>query len=83
MQAGLPLTVSTPLTVPAGAAYAVVCASGAGINYTTDGQTTPTSSVGMPLLQSQCVGLSGAAVLASFRAIQQAASAFLNVSFYR
>jgi hypothetical protein len=51
------------------------------VNYTFDGTTTPTSSIGMPLLQGQCVFLSGATVLANFKAIQQAATATLDVAY--
>lgn len=83
MQAGLAITISTPLTIPATATYAVVCASGANVNYTTDGQTTPTSSVGMPLVSGQCVSLVGPLVLSGFRAIQQTATAVLNVSYFK
>lgn len=83
MQAGVGVATSTALTIPATATYAVVCVSGAAVNYTTDGTTTPTNSVGMPLAATQCVSLVGPAVLAAFRAIQQAPTATLNVSYFK
>ncbi len=81
-QYGLAIAGSTALTVPGGATYAVVCAEGAAARYTTDG-SAPTGTVGMPLQQNQFVLLTGANVLAAFRAIQQTASATLDVSYYR
>lgn len=86
MQSALPTVTATPLTVPQGPTptiYAVVCASGAPINYSTDGTTLPTSSVGMPLAAGSCLPLVGAAVIANFKAIQQSAAALLNVSYFR
>lgn len=68
-QYNLAITSSTALTVPGTATYAVVCAKTAAVNYTTDGATTPTSTVGIPLAALACVPLSGAAVLTNFRAI--------------
>src|ERR1700686_3373493 len=41
----------TTLTVPAGTAGAEICVETAGIRYTDDG-STPTSSVGMPVVPS-------------------------------
>lgn len=83
MQSGLTVAASTALTVPSGATYAVVCARSQNVSYTTDGTTTPTASVGMQLLQNQCVSLAGATVVSNFRAIQQAATATLDVSYYK
>lgn len=83
MQAGLAITSATSLTAPSGATYAVACAAGQSVNYTTDGTTTPTASVGMPLAQGQCLTLSGASVIANFKAIQQSATATLNVSYFK
>jgi hypothetical protein len=80
-QHNLAITTSTALTIPTGALQAVVCASGNNVNYTYDGTTTPTSSVGMPLKNGQCVALSGATLLANFRAIQTAATATLDVAY--
>lgn len=80
-QYGLGIVTSTALTVPTGALQAVVCAAGQSVNYTYDGTTTPTASVGMPLAVGQCVQFSGATVLSNLRFIQTAATATLNVSY--
>ncbi len=58
---------STALTIPAGARYATVCASTAAARYTTDGETTPTATIGQPLPAGSCISLSGPVVLANFR----------------
>jgi hypothetical protein len=85
-QHNLALSASTPLTVPAKATYASVCASSSGstvgVRYTTDG-TTPTSTVGQPLLAGQCVSLAGPAVLAAFKAIETGATATLDVEYFQ
>jgi hypothetical protein len=86
MQSGLTVASSTALTIPATANYAVVCAYGQAVNYTTDGTTTPTttaSGVGMQLAVGSCVPLVGATVIANFRAIQQSATATLSVSYFK
>lgn len=83
MQAGLTIASSTALTLPSGATYAVICARSQNVNYTTDGTTTPTASVGMQLLQNQCVGIQGATTLGNFRAIQQAPTATLDISYFK
>lgn len=79
-QYGLAPTVATALTVPALASYAVICAETATVRYTTSG-TTPTSSVGMPLLAGTCVGMSGPLVLAAFRALS--ATGTLDVEYFK
>lgn len=80
-QYGLTIASATALTIPSGALQAVVCASGNNVNYTYDGTTTPTASVGLPLLTNQCVQFSGATVLANLKFIQQSATATLNVGY--
>ncbi len=83
-QFGLAITSSTALTVPTGATYAVVCARGGNADWTTDGTTTPTGTVGTQLLQNSCVGLLGATTLANFRAIQQTGSTTtLDVQYWK
>ncbi len=74
-------TSATGLIVPNGARYATVCASTAGVKYTTDGATTPTPSLGMPLAAGACVTLSGAAALANFKAIS--ATGTLDVEYFQ
>lgn len=81
-QYGVTIASATPLTVPSNATYAVVCVEGTGARFTVDG-TTPTASVGMPLLQNQCVSLQTNTTLQRFQIIQQAASATFDVSYYR
>jgi hypothetical protein len=83
MQAALGVASATSLTVPAGASYAVVCVEGAAIRYTVDGSTTPTASTGMPVSSGQCLSLSGTVALANFKAIQQTATATLDVSYFK
>jgi hypothetical protein len=82
-QHGLAITSSTALTVPAGSTYAVVCAKGGGANYTTDGATTPTGSVGTALAQNNCSAFPGAQTLSNLRFIQQTGSTTtLDVNYW-
>ncbi len=74
-------TSATGLAVPNGARYATVCASTGSVKYTTDGSTTPTASVGMPLAAGACVTLSGAAALANFKAIS--ATGTLDAEYFQ
>ena len=83
MQNALAIMSSTALTVPTGSTYAVVCAEGANVKYSTDGTTTPTASVGMLLLQNSCVALAGSTTISNFRAIQASATATLDVSYFK
>ncbi len=69
------------LTVPTGANYAVVCASGATVYTSTDPTFTPTTSSGQPLASGSCVSLVGAAEIANFRAIGTGAT--LDVEYHQ
>jgi len=80
-QHNLAVASATALTVPALATYAAVCASTATVRYTTDGTTTPTSTVGMPLSAGTCIGLSGPLVLANFQAFST--SGTLDVEYFK
>jgi len=80
-QHNLAITSSTALTIPTGARYATVCASTAAVRYTTDGTTTPTASVGMPLQAGACMALSGPTVLANFLAISVTGT--LDVEYFQ
>lgn len=79
-QHNLVVSTATGLTIPAGATYAIVQAAGASVKYTTDG-TTPTASVGMTLPSGAALALSGASVLANFRAISSAGT--LDVEYFK
>jgi hypothetical protein len=80
-QHNMALSAATALTIPPTARYATVCASGAMVKYTTDGITTPTSTLGQPLIAGQCVALSGAALLTTFRAAS--ANGTLDVEYFK
>jgi hypothetical protein len=80
-QHNLSPTSPTALTLPSGARYATVCASGSTVRYTTDGTTTPTATVGMPLATGACVALSGPQTLANFRAFSS--SGTLDVEYFQ
>jgi hypothetical protein len=80
-QHNLAPTSAAPLTIPAGARTATICASAASAKYTTDGVTVPTMSVGQPLAAGSCLFLSGAAVLANFRVVS--ASGTLDIEYFR
>lgn len=80
-QHNLAIVSSTALTIPTGTLQAVVCARGNNVNYTYDGVTTPTTTVGMPLAVGQCLPLSGALELSNFLAIQVAPTATLDVAY--
>ncbi len=79
-QHGLSLSSATKLTVPAGASYAVVQANGGAVKYTTDGATTPTTSLGMTFASGATIYLSGPLMLANFQAIASAAT--LDVEYF-
>lgn len=81
-QYGITIASATTLTVPSNANYAVVCVESANARYTADG-TTPTATVGMPLLQNQCVSLQSNTTLQRFQIIQQTAGATIDASYYR
>ena len=80
-QHNLAIVTSTNLTIPTGATYATVCASTANVKYTTDGTTTPTSSIGMTLALNACVTLSGATVIANLKSIS--ATGTLDVEYFK
>ena len=80
-QHNLAIVGSTALTIPSTSTYATICASTATVKYTTDGTTAPTASIGQPLQVGSCVALSGATVLANFRAIS--ATGTLDVEYFK
>jgi hypothetical protein len=82
-QHNLGVTTSTSLTIPTGALFAMMTVSGNSIRYTTDGTTTPTSTIGMPMQVNQSIMFSGATVLSNLRIIQQAATATIDVEYFK
>ena len=80
-QHGLAPTSAAKLTVPTGAVYATVCASTATVEYTTDGTTTPTGSVGMPLASGSCVALVGSLVINNFNAFSSTGT--LDIEYFK
>lgn len=79
-QYGLALTAATALTVPTGAVMAEICAEAQAVRYRDDG-TAPTASVGIPIAAGACIQYVGP--LADLKFIQEAASATLDVSYYK
>ena len=73
------LASATALTVPVGATVAVIQAESQSIRWRDDG-TNPTTSVGMVLSAGESVFFTGS--LSTFKAIEVAASAKLNISYY-
>ena len=80
-QHALPITSATGLTVPAGTTYAIVQAKTAAVQYTLDGATTPTSTIGFTLAVGSTLSISGASLIANFKAIS--ATGTLDAGFYK
>jgi hypothetical protein len=80
-QYGVAPTSASGLTVPSGARYATICAETATVRYTTDGQTTPTLTKGMPLAAGSCVALSGPKTLTNFLAFSS--SGALDAEYFQ
>ena len=82
-------TSATGLSIPyntytAGMSFATiayVCASTATVHYTTDGSTTPTGTIGMPLASGSCQWLYGNAVLSNFKAFS--ATGTLDIEYFQ
>jgi len=82
-QYGLALSTAQGLTAPAGARYAVICADGQALRYTTDGQTTPTASKGIYLANGLCVALVGQQTIANIRAITTTSGGTLDAEYFQ
>lgn len=80
-QFGLAVVASTALTPPAGATLARACVRTAEVETTTDGTTPTTAPRGTAFGVGSCTLLSGAAVIAAFRAIS--ATGTLDVEYYK
>jgi hypothetical protein len=83
-QHNIALTSVTQLNVPGGALLAGVCAKGTGAaNYTLDGFTVPSATVGTALAAGFCVPLTGK-MMTNFQAINQSGAAItLDVEYSR
>ena len=79
-QHGLAVSSATSLSIPTAASYATICARAAAVNYTTDGVTAPTASVGTPIAAGNCVGLPGT-LLPTFSALGSGAT--LDVEYFK
>jgi hypothetical protein len=74
---------ATALTIPSGALYAVIQAYGGNcLRYTTDGLTTPTTSVGM-WLEAQSLTLVGPQMIANFRIIAASSGATFSAEYFK
>jgi len=82
-QYGLGVAISTALTVPATATIAEITVEGAPIRYTTDGATAPTSTVGMGPFPIGTTLVFNLVSLAGIRIIQTAATATVDVEYFK
>lgn len=73
------LAAAQPLTVPAGARWALIRAESQAVRWRDDG-TNPTATVGVELLVGE--GLAYTGNLATIKFIEEAASAKLDISYY-
>lgn len=80
-QHNIPIASATGLTVPAGTTYAIVQAKTAAVQYTLDGATTPTSTIGFTLAVGPTLSISGASLIANFKAIS--ATGTIDAGFYK
>lgn len=75
------LTAAVAPTIPADTTYAIVTPTGQAVRWRDDG-VAPTATVGMPIAVGAVQQFSGAS-LAAVKFIEQAASAALNISYYK
>ena len=73
------LVTAAALTVPAHASLAIIQATGQSVRWRDDG-SNPTAAIGMTLAVGESLRYTGN--LAAFKAIQTAATAVLNASYY-
>lgn len=74
------LAAATALTVPTGATYAVIVTESQSVRFRDDG-VDPTAAIGEPLLTGQTLNYNGS--LSAVKFIQTAATATLNILYYR
>jgi hypothetical protein len=84
LSSAAPLTSANCTTgsVPAGATMAAIRCEGAAVRFTDDGATTPTASVGQPILTTD-PPLFYTGTLANLQFIQESSSGKVDVLFYR
>jgi hypothetical protein len=80
-QYNLAVTTGTKLTVPSGTRLAQICVNTAGINYTSDGITASSSTVGIPVAQGTCFQFSGPLGQMQFSA--QSGAPTLSVEYFK
>lgn len=80
-QYGVNINTVQTLTVPAGTTVAEICVETQAARYTDDNLTTPTATVGIPVLANTCFQYAGA--MSQFKIIAQAAGATMDVSYYK
>lgn len=78
-QYGVSISSVAGLNAPTNAAAAEICVEGAAARYTSDGLTTPTSTVGIPVPAGTCFQY--AAQMTSFRII--GAGATMDLEFFK
>lgn len=79
---GQALTSVFSFTLPAGTHFATIQASVATVKYTTDGVTTPSSTVGMLLPVGGAPLILAGRALKNFQAIQVSSGALLDAEFF-
>jgi hypothetical protein len=80
-QHGVSIAAATSLTIPTGATFATVIVSGAAAKYTTDGTTTPTATIGEPVVAGGTVSLAGATEVANFKIFGTGAT--IDVEYFK
>jgi hypothetical protein len=68
--------------VPAAPFIAEVCVSGAPVRYTTSPTTTPTATIGIPVVSPSCFQLS-VTTISLVQFIQQSLGAVLDIEFFQ
>lgn len=75
------IVTSTALTVPTLTRFCIIQCTSQNVRWTDDGVTTPTATVGMRLQVGETFLYNGS--FSNIRFIQEAATATLNISYYK
>jgi hypothetical protein len=78
-QFAVPISTVATLNVPQFAATAEICVEGAAARYTSDGQATPSATLGIPVASGTCFNFAGS--LVNFKII--GAGATLDVEYFK